>query len=799
PRAVAWLQAQKHGDHWSSTKDTAAVVRATSDWLAATGTTGQDYDVDLFLNDKPLRSWHVAKGQIPVKDAYLVLGANDVKRGKNALRFEKKGTGEFTYAVTTSYFRAAEDIPADGQRVTVTRRYRDLATVQAQEKGNDALTGYTILKPEKRPADTLPSLDRSPLGSKYQVELKIAATEELQYVMLEDPIPAGCEPVELSVKGPATKSERHDNRMVFFFTKLGKGETAVTYLVDAVAAGRYHALPAQVSLMYRPEVHGHSAESRLWVQDKVELEAAGGKGREALPDELYLAGKAAWAKSDAAAAKAALLALPLSDLSDDYRLDCLAILLGASLTTGPAADVTRFYEGTIDLEPGRAFVAGDLTKIARAYVDTKEPEQGHFLLARAIGQHFVRDLKAVQALRDLGRLPLAYDRLEKLLRDYPDSLGSVQAQSLALANEYLSVKPPVDPAKSEPEQRQAEREQVLRGVRALRQFIVEYPDLPVCDRVQWALVQAETRLAQTEDVVRDATALLVRYPKSDFLDEAQYALASAQAGLGRYDEARAAAERLIATKYLNERGEPAPSPYNEAALYLLGKIAHVMGDLAKAADCYDKTTFADAKAALAFLRAKELTLGPTQTVGVTPPAGQQEPAPVALPVRYKNLKDATLKLYKVDLLVLLATKKDLANLAGVDLTGITPLAEWKAEFAGAKPFASAEQPVEVKVPEPGAYLVVARAEDVGASTVVLRTDLTLKVQQLENRVRVYAYGGPEARPARGAFVKISDGQSMVAEGYTDERGVFEGGVGRPLPRLSVSADWNGNPALYVSP
>ncbi|MBI5365927.1 MAG: hypothetical protein HZA54_02720 [Planctomycetes bacterium] len=797
-RAIAWLEAQKRGDRWGSTKETAAVLRALADYLALAGNAGQDYSVAAFLNDKPIRSWQVAKGRIPTADAYLVLGPADLAKGANVVRFEKNGIGNFTYSVTASYFKAAEDIEAEGQRVAVARRYRDLATVQAQEKDEGALTGYTILKPEKRPADTAPSLERTPLGSKFQVELKLTSTEELEYAMLEDPIPAGCEPVELSVAGAITKSERHDNRMVFFFTRLPKGETTVTYLADAVAAGRYHALPARASLMYRPEVWGHSAENRLAVQDRVELEAAGGKGHAPLPDELYLAGKAACGKQEYGAARAALVQLPLADLQDNYRIDVLGMLLDAALALGPAAELTKAYENLIDLDPRRGFGAADLTTIARAYQSGGEAEQTHFLLSRALGQYLDRDLRGVQALRDLNRLPLAYDRLEKVLRDYPDTFGAVIGQAFNLANEYLSLKPLVDPQKSELEQKQAERAQVLAGIRALRQFIVTYPDQGVCDRAQIAVAQALGRLGLMEELASAAGALIRRYPQSDFVDDAQYALAAAQAQLGRYDDARAAAERLIATKYKNERGEMAASPYNDPALYLLGKIAHVMGDLEKAVGYYQRSSFGDSKAALAFLTAKELALGGTVTVPFTPAAGSAAAPPIVVPVKFKNLKAATFKLYKVDLLVLLAAKKDLGNLAGVELTGITPLAEWNVAFGAAQAFTWGEQPVEIPLPEAGAYLVVARTDEgVGASTVVLRTDLALKVQQIENRVRVYAYGGPAARPAKGAYVKISDGSTLIAEGYTDERGIFEGGAGRALPKLSVSADWNGNPGLFV--
>jgi uncharacterized protein YfaS (alpha-2-macroglobulin family) len=66
---------------------------------------------------------------------------------------------------------------------------------------------------------------------------------------------------------------------------------------------------------------------------------------------------------------------------------------------------------------------------------------------------------------------------------------------------------------------------------------------------------------------------------------------------------------------------------------------------------------------------------------------------------------------------------------------------------------------------------VLRGDGVDASTLVLLTDLAVRVQRVEGGVRVHVE--EQGKPARGASVRIGDGSRIVAEGQTDSRGIFE--------------------------
>ena len=96
-------------------------------------------------------------------------------------------------------------------------------------------------------------------------------------------IPAGTEPVEAWFATTATAlveaqnnsmsssgwswwerggwdhTERHDDRVNVFATRLGEGEHVFTYLVRATTAGTFIAAPTFVEEMYEPEVFGRTA------------------------------------------------------------------------------------------------------------------------------------------------------------------------------------------------------------------------------------------------------------------------------------------------------------------------------------------------------------------------------------------------------------------------------------------------------------------------------------------------------------------------------------------------------------
>ena len=125
--------------------------------------------------------------------------------------------------------------------------------------------------------------------------LKQLPAEDRSMVVLDDPLPAGLEAVDLSLRTvspfagePLTVSEDEvvkddgggwywgwgswdsgmwsafdhteirDDRVVYFARRLWRGRYDATYLARATTAGRFVSAPAQAEEMYNPGVHGRS-------------------------------------------------------------------------------------------------------------------------------------------------------------------------------------------------------------------------------------------------------------------------------------------------------------------------------------------------------------------------------------------------------------------------------------------------------------------------------------------------------------------------------------------------------------
>jgi uncharacterized protein YfaS (alpha-2-macroglobulin family) len=93
--------------------------------------------------------------------------------------------------------------------------------------------------------------------------------------MVEDPLPAGFEPVReywgywgwewgywYDLK------EFHDQRVSIAMRRIEPGTHTVSYTMRAETPGDYHVLPSRAFNMYFPEVGGNSAESRVKVVDR---------------------------------------------------------------------------------------------------------------------------------------------------------------------------------------------------------------------------------------------------------------------------------------------------------------------------------------------------------------------------------------------------------------------------------------------------------------------------------------------------------------------------------------------------
>ncbi len=246
-----WLSLKRRGNYWRSTQETAAVVFALSDYLAATRELEGDYVARVIVNGAEVVSLAVTPGNVASAKLHLYLKDKDgaVQPGANDVRVEVDGVGKVYYSTLLTYFKQEDEIMPVDEGFVVSRKYYRLA-----KGGTEAVEG-------------IPDIVRS--GDRFRVDVTFTVENPMEYVILEDYFPSGFEVDEDVLESDYYYDwywgnfhrERRDEKMAFFFTELSPGDYTVSYVMHAEQPGKHLALPARASLMYAPEVWGSSREA----------------------------------------------------------------------------------------------------------------------------------------------------------------------------------------------------------------------------------------------------------------------------------------------------------------------------------------------------------------------------------------------------------------------------------------------------------------------------------------------------------------------------------------------------------
>ena len=262
PEVVRHLMSIRTDNHWSTTRDTAAVIKAISSQLLNKGDQKVNEDYRLELNGKTLKEGKFTKEDLLKLQEYAISISDFNIGGESNLRITKSGEGNLYYNINLKYYLPFSEIKPLEQGMVVVREFVD-------NKGN-------IL-----PTNTINE------NSEVWVRLIIVAPEERHFVVIEDTLPAGLESVNESLKNvsvlnkerPSLKEkgnqllyfehkEYHDDRTTLFANYLPAGVYEVSYRVRATTPGRYHYPPAQAYQMYIPDVSGHSEGGWLEVKQQ---------------------------------------------------------------------------------------------------------------------------------------------------------------------------------------------------------------------------------------------------------------------------------------------------------------------------------------------------------------------------------------------------------------------------------------------------------------------------------------------------------------------------------------------------
>jgi alpha-2-macroglobulin len=794
--AADWLLAHRNGIGWQPPKAKGAALAALSSYYGRAQGAEDRYRLVVTVNDRKVYEAEVsgpAEGQairVPVR----VLKAG----GNNRVSFDVEGRGTFGYAVTLTGF--TRDFGPDQNRAgrSFSILSRDALAAEPELDGKPLATGFGVAV---NPEVFVNKVTQVGLGGRARVAIdasRVAPARrpawERDFLILEDHLPAGATLVEGSVQSQASRYELADGVLTFYFTP-DQHPGSIQYDLYGYLPGRYRALPPKLRSAYEPGKYHLGPAGSLTVLPPGEKPT---DPYRPTPDELYARGKALYDAGRLADAAAPLEALwSAYTLRDDIAKDAARMLLAIHIKNYDANKVVKYFEVLKERSPELVIPFDDIRTVGRAYSDIGEHERA-FLVWRATAEaSYLEDARVGEVLRQRGKALEGLAFLLDLWREYPNT-SSIQADFFALAQlvSSLAGKAMSDPAvRSELAAAGVTRSDLLlQSIRLAQVFLSQSPRSPLADEASLALVGDFLELEDYQAVVKLAARFAKLYPKSTFLDSFQYSEALGLFHLGRYDRAVELAEAIAKATYKDASGAEQPSPNKWQALYILGQIYDARRQAAKAVAYYERVTdrFTDAADAVRDLTRKELSLpevsvvqlpqGPKvanaafRNVGLGRPAEGAGPlAPEEVALKFRNIAQADVKVYSVDLLRWYLTWRNLRDLADIDLAGIRPLMERTIALGDGTDFEDRSRPLGLTLKKEGAYLVMVRGDDLYASGIVLVSPLALEVREeaRAGRVRLRVLDARTKDPVAGVQVKVigSDNPSFFS-GQTDLRGVF---------------------------
>ncbi|MDO8688752.1 MAG: alpha-2-macroglobulin family protein [Dehalococcoidia bacterium] len=261
--AVRWLMVARKEGHWATTQETAWSLLALTEYMAVSGELKADYTYQARVNGQVRLEKKVDPGSLSQAGQLVTANQDLISDQDNTIAITRSpgsAPGRLYYTMSLRYFPPGDNAEAANHGIGVSREYL--------------------------PATGGDNIATAAAGDLVQVRVTVAAPSDLHYVVVEDYLPAGLEPVDTSLKttGQATQLllaqareslqpqktqrwfysnpfehvEMRDNRVALFATFLPKGISQYVYLARATTAGQFRVIPARASETYFPEVWGRT-------------------------------------------------------------------------------------------------------------------------------------------------------------------------------------------------------------------------------------------------------------------------------------------------------------------------------------------------------------------------------------------------------------------------------------------------------------------------------------------------------------------------------------------------------------
>jgi hypothetical protein len=276
PGAVRWILASRSRDGaWASTHETTWALLALTDWLAASGGLEADYEYDISLNGITLSSGSATSSSLFSSVELKTPVSELLPDQPNQLAILRgSGAGSLYYTAHLTVYRPVEEAQATSRGFTVQRQYFLF----------DGSCGGL--------EDLCPPAHSATVGDDLLVRVSLVIPSDQYYVVMEDPYPAGAEPVDAQLltspsggppigltqtdllkdewgRGMFTRTEFGDDHLTLFVDYLPAGTYHYYYMLHAILPGEYQVRPPRAWAIYFPEIYGQG-EGRVYTIQPLE-------------------------------------------------------------------------------------------------------------------------------------------------------------------------------------------------------------------------------------------------------------------------------------------------------------------------------------------------------------------------------------------------------------------------------------------------------------------------------------------------------------------------------------------------
>ncbi len=766
-KLAKWLLASRVGSRWTIEKANGPAIAALADWHSRGRHTAEKYTMTVSVNNEEVETFTFDPSEQSSKR--MTIPSELLKAGATqAINFDMTGRGRFSYSAVLTGFVPAEKLTSSTKDWTVSRRYEPARRLL---DGKEVARGFGVVEGSYRPFyNTLTEL---PVGARCEVTLSPrrryssnTPDQQHHYLVLSEPLPAGCTVLDGSVTGDFQRFEISDGSITFF---VGAKRTIgdVRYTLVGYVPGQYKLAPSSLRSFYDPSRMSVAKTKLLAVlgRDKVSSDQY-----KLTPDELYHFGGQLVAKKDFEQAHQ-----HLAELFENWRLKAkqnqqvVGWLFETSLARNDHAHTVKYFEILKEKFPSVELTFEQILQVALAYRELREYERSYLVYRSTVEASFERESQVAGFLNARGEFVRSVAAMESLLADYPPE-SYVATATYALAQEVYRRSSTVGEDKRLKEDGFNRVHLISEAIEMLDHFVTNWPSDPADDQASFALATALIDLDRYESAIERCQAYAKRYPDSRLLDSYWYMIGYSHFELEDHERALEMCRKVADASFpVAETGSTRVADNKWEAIYIMGQVYHSLGKAADAIIEYGrvKERFADAAEAIEFFTRKEIAMDEVTTI--------EPDAEKTIELNFRNISELAVKVYRIDLMKFGLMQRNLDRITAINLAGIKPYHEETVSLGDGKDYRDRSKDLRLPLKDEGAYLVVCRGEHLYASGLVLVSPLALNVAEdvQSGRVRVTVKDSASDSFVGDVHVKvIGSANDQFQSGATDLRGLF---------------------------